>query len=217
HGQKTAEGRLLLELLDVVAVGARPDLPVEVAQVVALGVLAVLHELDGVAEERALVQAVEEPLDDLAGAQVEPVGAGDGGRVQEAARAGGGVGHRQRTSHCFRRMLNSCRDGVLLNWMCHTSPPISNSPSPPKSETSVAPRSWQRTPRRAHIIRSFDRARSRAAYSTSERCGNSNRIPNPSGASWHRTSPTVRATSKSCSTALTTSARRPASRSRTRV
>ena len=49
-------------------------------------VLAVLHELDRVAEERAAVHAGDEALDDLPGPQVEPGDAGDGLGVQEAAR-----------------------------------------------------------------------------------------------------------------------------------
>ena len=80
--QVAAQVGLGLVLLDVEAVGLGPDLPVEVADVVAGGVLAVLHELDGVAEERALVHAGDEALDDLPGPQVEPGDAGDGLRVR---------------------------------------------------------------------------------------------------------------------------------------
>jgi hypothetical protein len=43
-----------------------------VARVVAGGVLAVLDELDAMAEERAAVHAGDEAFDDVAGAQVEP-------------------------------------------------------------------------------------------------------------------------------------------------
>ena len=46
HDERAAQVGLFLELLDVEAVGLGPDLPVEVADVVAGGVLAVLHELD---------------------------------------------------------------------------------------------------------------------------------------------------------------------------
>ena len=48
---------LFLELLDVVAIGARVDLPVDRRQVVARDVLPVLGELDAEALERAAVQA----------------------------------------------------------------------------------------------------------------------------------------------------------------
>ena len=44
-----------------------------------------LHELDGMAEERTAVHAADEALDDLAGAQLEARDAGDGLGVQEAA------------------------------------------------------------------------------------------------------------------------------------
>src|SRR5262245_15923702 len=71
------------------AVGLAPDLPVEVPDVVAADVLAVLHELDGVPEEGAFVHAGDEPLDGLLGAQVEPRRAGNDRRVKEAARAVG--------------------------------------------------------------------------------------------------------------------------------
>src|SRR5262249_41575459 len=69
-------------------VGLAPDLPVEVAEVVPADVLAVLDELDGVPEERALVHAGDEPLDDVLGPQVEPGGAGHDLGGEEAA---GGV------------------------------------------------------------------------------------------------------------------------------
>ena len=86
HDQRRPQVGLGLELLDVKAVGLAPDLPVEVAEVVAADVLAVLDELDRVAEEPAFVHAGDEPLDHLLGAEVEPAGAGDCRRVEEAAR-----------------------------------------------------------------------------------------------------------------------------------
>ena len=70
--QRAAEVRVFLELLDVVAVLLGPDLPVDVAQVVAAGVLAVLAELDRLAEVRAAVHAGEEALDDVPRAEIEP-------------------------------------------------------------------------------------------------------------------------------------------------
>ena len=86
--QMAAEVGLGLVLLDVEAVGLGPDLPVEVANVVANAVLAVLHELDGVPEHRALVHAGDEPLDDLASAKIEAGDLRDRRRVQKAQRAG---------------------------------------------------------------------------------------------------------------------------------
>ena len=61
----------LLVLLEVVLVGLGPDFPVDVADVVALRVLAVLGELDGEAVVGALVEAGDEALDDQAGLEVE--------------------------------------------------------------------------------------------------------------------------------------------------
>ncbi len=56
------------------------------ADVVAGRVFAVLYELDGVSEQRTFVHAGDEPLDDLAGAHVEPRDFGDGRGMQKAAR-----------------------------------------------------------------------------------------------------------------------------------
>src|SRR5215470_16980218 len=56
--------RLRLVFLNVVAVGARPELPVHPADVVARNVAAVLGEIDRGAEVRRLVHAVDEPVDD---------------------------------------------------------------------------------------------------------------------------------------------------------
>ncbi len=57
HHQLAAEVGLGLVLLDVELVGLGPHLPVEVAQVVARGVIAMLDEFDGMPEERAFVHA----------------------------------------------------------------------------------------------------------------------------------------------------------------
>ena len=72
HDQVAGDVRLGLELLDVVLVGLGVDVPVEVLEVVAGDVLAVLGELDREALERAGVQAGQEALDDELGPQVEP-------------------------------------------------------------------------------------------------------------------------------------------------
>ena len=75
------EVRLLLVLLDGVALGAAVALPVDVADVVAGDVLAVLDELDGEAAERALVVADAQALDDGAGLQARALRRGRGRRV----------------------------------------------------------------------------------------------------------------------------------------
>ena len=72
HHQVAGDVGLGLELLEVILVGLGVDVPVEVLEVVAGDVLAMLGELDGEALERAGVQAGQEALDDELGAQVEP-------------------------------------------------------------------------------------------------------------------------------------------------
>src|SRR5262249_49301988 len=64
--------RLLLVLLHVVAVGAAEDLPVDVLELVAPGVLAVLRELDGEPVVRRAVLARDEALDERRRGDVEP-------------------------------------------------------------------------------------------------------------------------------------------------
>ena len=56
--------RLLLVALDVIAVGAGEHLPVEILQIVAGHVLAMVRELDGESVKRAFMKAVDEALDD---------------------------------------------------------------------------------------------------------------------------------------------------------
>ena len=63
--------RVGLVLLDVVAIGARVQPPVDAADVVAGDVAAVLGEVDRGAEERRAMQAVDEALDDVAREQLE--------------------------------------------------------------------------------------------------------------------------------------------------
>ena len=63
---------LFLELLEVILVGAAEDLPVEIAEVVAGGVLAVLGELDREAVEGAAVNARDVSLDDRPRAERQP-------------------------------------------------------------------------------------------------------------------------------------------------
>ena len=71
------EVRFLLVLLDGVAFAAAVALPVDVADVVAGDVFAVLDELDGEALVRALVVADAQALDDLPGLQAEGFGTGE--------------------------------------------------------------------------------------------------------------------------------------------
>ena len=107
---------LLLVLLDGVAFGAAVALPVDVADVVAGDVLAVLHELDGEAAERALVVADAQALDDGAGLQAQSLGAGEdvglqvawpcrrlSCRLRVAVESDVGNSHTLLTGNAFRR------------------------------------------------------------------------------------------------------------------
>ena len=80
---------LLLELLDVIAVGAAEDLPVEVAEVVAGRVFAVLGELDGEAVVRGLVLAGHVALDEITRVHPERLGAGNRDRVEKRGESDG--------------------------------------------------------------------------------------------------------------------------------
>ena len=84
HDQRAAQVGFFLVLLDVVAVGLGPHLPVEVAEIVARDILPMLNKLDRVAEERALVHTGDEPLDHVPGTQIEPRDAGDGFGMQKS-------------------------------------------------------------------------------------------------------------------------------------
>ena len=64
--------RLFFELLEVELVGAAENLPVEVPQVVAGCVLAVLGELDGEAVVGTAVYAGDVPFHDQPGTQLKP-------------------------------------------------------------------------------------------------------------------------------------------------
>jgi hypothetical protein len=72
HEQVPSDIRFGLVLLDVVAVGLGEDEPVDVFEVVALGVSAVFAEFDAEPVERAGVQTAQKALDDEPGPQVEP-------------------------------------------------------------------------------------------------------------------------------------------------
>ena len=73
---------LLLVLLDRVAFGPAVAFPVDVADVVAGDVLAMLDELDGEPAERRLVVADAQALDDGTGLDAEGLGAGKDGWFQ---------------------------------------------------------------------------------------------------------------------------------------
>ena len=62
----------VLELLQIILVGPAEDFPIEIAKVVAGGVLAVLGELDREAVEGAAVDARHVSLDDRPGASGNP-------------------------------------------------------------------------------------------------------------------------------------------------
>jgi len=106
--QVAAEVGLVLELLDVMAVGPGEDPPVEMARVIAGGVLAILGEFDGEAVIGAAMEAGPESLDDGAGAQFEAADGherlgmdegGAGGKLDGAVvhvRAGAGTVSRRR-------------------------------------------------------------------------------------------------------------------------
>ena len=76
------EVRLFLIFLDVVAVGLAEGPPVDVADLVAGAVLAMLGELDREPLERALVQARHDSLDHQPREQLQPAEAGQGGGVE---------------------------------------------------------------------------------------------------------------------------------------
>jgi hypothetical protein len=77
---------LALVAFQVAAVGAGEDVPIDVPEIVALGVGAVLGEFLGEAEVRRAVEAVDESVDDGLGDEVKR---GDGGKcrgVEEALK-----------------------------------------------------------------------------------------------------------------------------------
>ena len=82
--------RLGFVLLDVVAVGPRPQPPVHAADVVARHVAAMLGEVDRRAEVRRLVQAVDEAVDDRARHELQVPDAREHRGIHEP-RAGDGA------------------------------------------------------------------------------------------------------------------------------
>ena len=82
--------RVFFELLDVQSVLPGPDLPVDVPQVVAGGVFAMLQEFDGLAEVGAAVHARQKTFDDVPSPQLQPRDPLDRFRMQKSF----GIGHR---------------------------------------------------------------------------------------------------------------------------
>ena len=73
---------LFLEFLDVIAVGLAVDAPVDVPNLVAGVVLAVLRELDAESLVWAFVNAGQEALDDVASDHAEPAVLGEGRGIE---------------------------------------------------------------------------------------------------------------------------------------
>ena len=86
--QVAVEVGLFLELLDVVAIASRVDLPVDRREIVAGNVLPVLGELDAEPLERAAVQAGEHAFDDRARLELERAEARHDRGVEELPLAG---------------------------------------------------------------------------------------------------------------------------------
>jgi hypothetical protein len=120
--QVAAEVGLVLELLDVMAVGPGEDPPVEMARVIAGGVLPILGEFDGEAVIGAAMESGPESLDHGAGAEFEAAdgherlgmdeggasGKLDGAVVHERAGAGT-VSRRRWTTDSIRTPSASAR------------------------------------------------------------------------------------------------------------
>ena len=86
--QAAAEVGVLFVLLDVQPVLLGPDFPIDAAQVVARRVLAVLQELDGLAEVRTAMHAAEQPFDDVTSANLQAADPLDHLRMQRSFGSG---------------------------------------------------------------------------------------------------------------------------------
>jgi GTP-binding protein LepA len=89
-----AEVGFLLELLHDPAIGARRNLPVDVAQVVARLIGAMLRELDGEPLARGSVQSGHEAVDNPARDNFDPTQRGQAGRIEEVGSGCTGTFHR---------------------------------------------------------------------------------------------------------------------------
>ena len=87
---RALEVGLFLVFLDVKPVGLRPDFPVDMANVVARSIFAVRRELDRKTVIGAAMLAGDEPFDDQAGPDIEPLDAIEGLRIEVVVRWGGG-------------------------------------------------------------------------------------------------------------------------------
>ena len=96
------EVRLLLVLLDVVAVAAPEHLPIEMPRVVAGDVFAVLRKLDRKSAERRLVRTGHVALDNRARLEAEILGLLDRLGIEQRRQGGfrGGAGHRAESCMC---------------------------------------------------------------------------------------------------------------------
>jgi hypothetical protein len=75
--QVARQARLGLELLEIDAIGFADHLPIDIPQVVPRRVLPMLGELDRLPSIRAAMLAGEKAVDDVPGAQLQPVQPGD--------------------------------------------------------------------------------------------------------------------------------------------
>src|SRR5207247_10997416 len=82
--ERATEVGLFLVLLDVEPVLAGPDLPIDVPQVVAGDIFAMLQELDGLPEVRAAVHPRKKSFDDAEGPNFQPRDALDRLRMQKS-------------------------------------------------------------------------------------------------------------------------------------
>ncbi len=81
--QMADQVRLVLELLQIILVGPPKNFPIEIAEVVAGGILAVLGELDREAVKGAAVHARHVALDGRPGAQRQALQPGEHGRIEQ--------------------------------------------------------------------------------------------------------------------------------------
>src|SRR6185503_144576 len=98
----------LFELLDVVAIAPRVDLPVDGGEIIAVDVLTVFGELDAEALERAAVQAGEKPFDDRARPQLEAAETCEDRRVEELPLA-------RRLQHEIQNLQLGIRNSCTLS------------------------------------------------------------------------------------------------------
>ncbi len=122
HEQVKVQVGVGVVFLDVEPVVAGVELPVEVAEVVAGGILAVRGELDAHPEVGAPVQAVHRPRHDRAGAQLDRLQAGEEHGVDQFSGVEGHRGQASwRTVSIKRRTIASALTPSALAWKLSTS------------------------------------------------------------------------------------------------